>query len=314
LKKQSLTLLAMLIAAAAITVGCGDSHSVPTFKQVAFLSNRTSDPVTSLFRMNLDGSSISPVPFSSSNVWSPSISADFKTVVFISGGDIWVSNADGSTQTQVTTDTDVYSAKVSPDGKKIVYGLYDGSEYQLWTMNVDGTGSLNLTSTMPAGMVGCYTGSFSADSMKIAFACYGSSTYGLFYTKADGTNTVITQSAFIQTPMFSPDGKQILFITFGDIGSNYRPHFSRVHSFVRRHTSSPDPVNQGIASINIDGTNGTIIVPNTYELELLNSTLYYTFYSSDLSRDQIYKSNLDGSGAVSISDGTADDYLGVGGD
>jgi len=310
LKKLPLILLTLLVLAAGITVGCGN-NSAPTFTKMPFASDRTVSPTTPLFLMNLDGSSVTPVAASLTNIYSPSISADFKTVAFTSSGNIWVSSADGATQTQLTSDGNTYYAKLSPDGKKIVYGLWNNSNYEFWVMSADGTGNLNLTSTMPDGMLGCYSGSFSADSSKIAFACYGNSTYGLYLVKPDGTGTatVTTQSGFVDVPMFTPNGKQILFATWPGPTAKRRPGFNQAHSAAHSHAAPSSLSGQGIASINLDGSNATLLVTNAYEAEILNSTLYYTFYSSDLGLYQIYKSNLDGTNAASISDGTADDYL-----
>ena len=318
MKKQSITLLTLLALAAALTVGCGDSH-VPTFTRVPFVSDRTVN--AEVFTMNLDGTDVTPVPFDVSGIYSPSISADFKTVVFTSSSEVWSSNADGTNQTQLTSNADSgsysYYAKISPNGKKIVYGLWDGSTYTFWIMNVDGTGKVNLTATLPEGMNGCFTGSFSADSSLVAFACYGDAAYGLYLVHPDGTHTttVATQSAFLDTPMFSPNGKQILFVSFGGPANAARnpgiPHARAAHSHAAPGTIASL---QGIVSINLDGSNATVVVPDAFEAEILNSTLYYTFWDSDLGLDQIYKAGLDGSGAVSISDASADDWLGLSSD
>jgi Tol biopolymer transport system component len=322
-KKQQITLLILLACAAAITVGCGDSHP-PTFNKLPFVSNRTVDPSTPLFLMNLDGSNVTPVAYSLNGIYSPSISADFKTVAFTSGSEVWVSNADGTSQTQLTDNNASgfysYFAKISPDGKKIVYGNWDGATYKFWIMNSDGTGNLNLTSTLPANMEGCHSGSFSADSKQIVFACYNFTTYtfGLYLIRPDGTHlsTVATQDAFLDTPMFSPNGKQILFASFG--GAANAAHKSGSHlarAGARRQAVHANVTSlQGIVSINLDGSNATVVVPDGWEAEILNSTLYYTLYNSDLGLDQIYKSNLDGTGSAAISDGTADDWLGLSSD
>src|SRR5262249_10930010 len=115
----------------------------------------------------------------------------------------------------------IFYARISPNGKKILYTFADGNAEVLgvWIMNVDGSGKQHLTATMPTGMIGCYSGSFSADSGKVTFACYGTTGYGVYTANADGSNqkTVVPEdaSAFLDTPMFSPDGKKILFVGFG---------------------------------------------------------------------------------------------------
>ena len=323
MKKSQITLLILLVVAAAMTVGCGSS-SVPTFKQMSFLSNRSATPATPLFLMNLDGSGVTPVATSSSNAYSPSNSANVKAIAFASNGNVWISDASGTTQSQLTNYDDdtqwAFEARISPNGKKIVYAMYDSnaSLYSLWVINPDGSGAVNLTATLPTGMTGCYNGSFSADSSKIVYSCYGQSSYGLYIVKADGTGsvtTVTTQTFFMDTPAFSPDGKQIVFVQFsGSTAAQHVPHFHRGR-LARSHAADAIS-NSGIASVDLDGSNMNVLVSaaDLYEAEILNSTLYYTAYDSTVENYQIYKANLDGTGSLKISDGTAEDYLGLSAD
>lgn len=292
-KSQLITLLIVLTLAAVSTVGCGVGASTPTgptFTKLAFYSSRTVSPATNLFLMNLDGSSVTPVPFTGS-IYSPSTSADLKTIGFDSSSNYWVSNADGSTQTQLTGNGTGFSIRVSPDGKKLISNKQDSvtNAYHLWITNVDGSGALDLTSTMPPGMVQCYGGSFSADSSKIAMNCQGNSSSGIFTIKPDGSGvaTVVTQNQFVDTPAFTPDGSKILFVSYSLTGSS----------------------SYGIVSVNPDGSNLVVLVNGSYELEVLNSNLYYTLFDSTAGSYRIYKSNLDGTAAVALTDGSSNNYL-----
>jgi Tol biopolymer transport system component len=213
-------------------------------------------------------------------------------------------------------------ARISPNGKQIVYPVYPNSTdlASLWIMNSDGTGAVNLTPTLPTGMLNCYVASFSADSSKVVFACAGSTSYGLYTVHTDGTSltTVLTQSTEIDSPAFSPNGQQILFVTYGTPGvaakrdqSFTRLGRGRLRGHLQAQTGSS---NQAIASVNIDGSNPTTIVtaPNAiWELEILNSNLYYMTEPSTVNFYQLFQANLDGTGSASISDGTADDELGI---
>ncbi|MGA9039583.1 MAG: hypothetical protein WB421_03525 [Terriglobales bacterium] len=295
-KLQLITLLIVLTLAAVSTVGCGVGPSAPagpTFTKLAFYSNRTTSPATNLFLMNMDGSGVTAVPTSSGSLYTPSVSADLKTLAYTLDGHIWTSNQDGSTQTQLTTTGYSYGVKLSPDGKKMVFNQQDSvtNAYHLWIMNVDGTGGLDLTSTLPSGMTQCYGGSFSADSSKIAMNCQGNSTYGIFTIKPDGTGltTVSNPTNYADTPVFTPDATKILFVLYG-----------------QSTTSGAE-----IFSVNLDGSDQTSVALNGYEAEILNSSLYYTVYDTTLSNDRIYKSNLDGSNAVALTDGTTYDYIGT---
>jgi Tol biopolymer transport system component len=297
MKKMRLTLLTLLTAAAiAASVGCASDKTTPSnpaYTKLAFHSDRTVSPATNLFLMNLDGTGVTPVPFSNTSVYSPSNSADLTTIGFESMGNYWVSNASGSTQTQLVNAGAGFAIRVAPNGKKLLLNTVNSvtMEYNLWIMNVDGTGGLDLTPTVPAGMSNCYIGSFSPDSTKIVMNCSGSSLSGIYTINPDGTGlaTVITQSGFVDTPAFTPDGSKILFISYILTGAS----------------------SYGIVSVNPDGSNLAVLANGPYELEILNSSLFYTLYDSVSGNYSIYKANLDGTGAVALTDGTTSDYLGI---
>jgi Tol biopolymer transport system component len=294
MNKMRFGLLVVLTLSAVSTVGCGVGSSTqqsmnPVFTKLAFISSRAAIPSTNLFLMNLDGSTVTPGPTANGSVYTPSVSADLRTIAYTLNGLIWTSKVDGSDQTQLTTTGYVFAVKLSPDGKKILFNQQDTTTnaYNLWIMNVDGSSPLNLTATMPAGMSECYGGSFSADSTKIAMNCEGNSAYGIYVIHPDGTGltTVTNPTLFADTPVFTPDGTKILFVLEGQ---------------------SP-----GVFSINLDGGNQLSIAPNGYETVVLNSILYYSVSDTTLGVRRIYTSNLDGTNAVALTDGTSDNFLGT---
>lgn len=289
-KTQLCWLMALTWAVIAVTVGCDHGPGTPTYTKLAFFSDRKINPVTNLFLMNLDGSNVTPVPFNG-GIYSPSSSADLMTIAFDGGGTYWVSNASGSAQTQLASLGVGFAIRVSPDGKKLIFNSQDSvtNAYHLWIANVDGTGALDLSSPMPTGMDACYTGSFSGDSTKIVMSCQGPSGAGIFTIKPDGTGlaTVITEDQFVDTPGFTPDGKKILYVSYSLTG----------------------PSTTGIVSVNLDGSNLTVLVNDAFELEILNSNLYYTLFDPVAVNNRIYKANLDGTGAVALTDGSSGDSL-----
>jgi Tol biopolymer transport system component len=286
--------LLVVLTLAAIAGGVGCSSSSPTgatFTKVAFSSDRTVSPATSLFVMNLDGSSQTPVPFTDTSVYTPSITAAATVIAFDNNGtDLWTSNLAGTVQSKVASFAYGYASRFSPDGKQIVVQEQGSGKdgYDEWIMNADGTGALNLTSAMPAGTDGCYSASFSADSTKIVMICEGRSETGIYTIKADGTGLTTVYSYndnnYSDTPAFSPDGTKVFYISY-DLTPN------------------------GIYSVPVIGGTPTLVVPGPWESEVLNSMLYYTLYDSGLAKNRIYKANLDGTGAVALTDGTSNSQL-----
>jgi hypothetical protein len=333
MKKAQITLLAVLTLAIAATVACSGASSakstVPTYTQLAYVSDQTVSPATSLFLMNLDGTNVAPVPFGT-DVNSPSASANLNTIAFDSDENVWVSNVSGSTQTQLTNTTGstyVYSVRVSPDGTKLVYGQGDESTEtgDIWLVNADGSNPVNLSSS--ATDVYCYSGNFSADGTQVVFMCVNDNTnaISLNTVNVDGTGltTVFSSNAtyctdWCDTPAFSADGTQILFTSADVPQSAARPHqpmaLSRpaIHGLRKRPGHKDPSTGWGIVSIAVSGGNTTVInSTGAYELTVLNSTLFYTQYDSTTDEDQIFSSNLDGSSPVQITTGDYYSALGL---
>jgi hypothetical protein len=334
MKKAQITLLAVLALATAATIGCNGASSakntVPTFTQLAFESNQTVSPATDLFLMNLDGTSVAPIPFSTTDVNSPSVSATSGTIAFDSDENVWVSNASGSTQTQLTTtsgSTYVYSVRISPDGTKIVYGQGDESTEtgDIWLVNADGSSPVNLSSS--ATDVYCYSGNFSADGTQVVFMCVNEDTnvISLNTVNVDGTGltTVFSSNAtycadWCDTPAFSADGTEILFVSDDVPQSAAKPRQPKAsRSILHGKRQRPSPkgptTGYGIVSVALDGSNPTVInSTGAYELIVLNSTLFYTQYDATSEEDQIFSANLDGSSPVMLTDSSSySSYLGV---
>ncbi|MBI3478300.1 MAG: hypothetical protein HY010_21425 [Acidobacteria bacterium] len=280
--------LSLLVLAIAASVGCGNS-TTSTFTKIALLSTQPVDPPTSLFTANLDGTNVTPIPSSLTDVWSLSTSADGKTVAFIARNagafQLWVSKSDGSGQQQVPGPDNARWARISPSGKEIVF--FDFTVFHVVLIHPDGTGVLDLTPTLPEGVTECYDASFSADSSQVVFACYGSSVgYGVYTIKTDGTGIKLIETRLAKSglslPQLAPDGKKVFFL--GYVEGTW-----------------------GVVSVNIDGTGETMVVPDVDEFVVLNSNIYYM---NDCSNPApLFKSNLDGTSPVQVNDGTKAVYL-----
>lgn len=100
----------------------------------------------SIWMVDPSGSNLTQFGEGVKPVWSP----DAKRIAFssnISGNwDVWAMNADGSGQTQLTTDVkDQHSAAYSPDGTWVVYVSNQSGNPDLWIMKADGSSWTQLT-------------------------------------------------------------------------------------------------------------------------------------------------------------------------
>ncbi len=283
MKIQSLLVPFLAVLALGTATGCGDSHSVPPFTNLAFLSSPSAGQAPQFVSVKLAGSSATVIPSTNTNFYYPSTSADFKLVAYESKGDPWVQNADGTGLLQLTNTGTNNFVRIFPNGKKV---LYTDNAGHVLTIHVDGTASTDLTPTLPTGMTDCYSAGLSANSSKIVMVCEGASNWAIYTLQADGTGlkTVLTRTTWTDTPSFSPDGSKIYFV-------------ATVSGVLT------------IESVKIDGSGETVVIPASYGAIVLNSTLYYTFSDPVLNKTQVYKSKLDGTNPTSISNGISLDSL-----
>lgn len=193
--------------------------------------------------MKVDGTNKRRVVANAGTDPTPSWSPNGKKIVFSKNrSDIWVVNADGTGQKQLTftPNHQEYDPAYSPDGTKIAYtlsgsgGLCNGT--CIYSMSAGGKGQRNLT---PEKNVKCADGtsfshdvvsqhaSWSPNGSRIAFqgaggcTAEGSVTGGLniWRMNPDGsakrqlTNDENTQD---MQPAYSPDGKKIAFVSNRD--------------------------------------------------------------------------------------------------
>jgi hypothetical protein len=177
------------------------------------------DGPADIYRVNPDGSE--PQDLTSGNGFSeerPSVSADGQHVVFQSfrdeGWNIFSMNADGSSQVDLTNTLHPvvnFEPSWSPDGSKVVFmrqNLTPG-EQDLWSVNANGSGAVNLTESPGAYETGA---EFSPDGTKIAYI-RGDTNNDIWVMNANGSG----QTALTETdpptqnvaPTWSPDGTKI---------------------------------------------------------------------------------------------------------
>ena len=138
-----------------------DPDWAPDGQSLIFTSHPTTDSPTNsthaeIYRLNADGTGLIALTSNLEEERAPSWSPDGTKIVFMArhGGtdfEICTMDADGSNVAQLTNNsvTDA-TPTFSPDGQKIVFHRLVGVTFQLFQMNADGTGAVQMTA--PPGL------------------------------------------------------------------------------------------------------------------------------------------------------------------
>lgn len=121
--------------------------------------------------------------------------------------DIWIMNADGSNQKQLTADAGVNVHQcVSPDGRYIIFASNRAGVFNIWRMNSDGSNPVQLTSGSGEKFPQC-----SPDAKWIIYNTVASNDdlYALWKIPIDGGEPVQLTGNKSTYPTISPDGTHI---------------------------------------------------------------------------------------------------------
>lgn len=121
--------------------------------------------------------------------------------------DIWIMNADGSGQKQLTSSPDIEElVEVSRDGRYIVFHAYSASSVaHIWRMDIDGGNLKQLTSGEFTDVVPF----FSPDNQWVLFSSWRSGNPRLWKVSIDGGDPVQVNDLALEAKWFSADGKLI---------------------------------------------------------------------------------------------------------
>lgn len=166
-----------------------------------YRSCRTVGACGEIFMMNADGTDIRNVTHNdpAGQEFSPAFSPDLRSIAFVSSRagayDIYVMELADESIVRLTTTPDIceFNLSWSPDGSQILFGddcgLYSepygtGTQQDgdLWVVNVDGSGSTNITNTPNANELG---GDWSPNGNRIVFGRDGD----LYLADPDGGAT-----------------------------------------------------------------------------------------------------------------------------
>ena len=222
----------------------------PDGKRIAFSSDR--DGTWEIFTINADGSGETKLTSSQGGSIAPSWSPDGKQILFSSGRDssgdpntveeIYVINADGTGQRRLTfLEGHCGSAYWSPDASRIIFTFQKNSMPAIYIMPASGGEPVEL---LAGPYEEDFAAGFSPDGNKILFysrrAAADSAVLGIFVMNSDGSHqTLLSASPGDGSPSWSPDGKQIVFVSDRE--------------------STKDKVSRQIYIMNADGTGQTKI-------------------------------------------------------
>jgi Tol biopolymer transport system component len=126
----------------------GNPDWSPDGTKIAFESIRPGGIAYEIWVMNADGSDPRMLTSNDANDLNPSWSPDGTKIAFRSDRDpagIYVMNADGSGETNISNNPPVSHPSWSPDGTKIAFQRYIDGNWEIYVMNADGSGQTNIS-------------------------------------------------------------------------------------------------------------------------------------------------------------------------
>jgi len=119
--------------------------------------------------------------------------------------DLWIMNADGTSQKQLTSDPKQDdSPRVSPDGRYIVFNSDRGALPSIWRMDIDGGNLKQITNQED------YLLDITRDGSTIIFSSWRTTRQTLWRASIDGGEAVQISNLFITQGSISRDGKSFV--------------------------------------------------------------------------------------------------------
>jgi Tol biopolymer transport system component len=204
---------------------CDDDQEIPDWspdgRQIAYVGNNSFLRV-----INADGTGSRRVTNSDSgDEESPAWAPDGRRIAFVRGVNVHVINPDGSQSHQLTNEPSFTTPMPawSPDGRKIAFVSHRDGNFEIYTMNADGSRQTRLTNALDACPVqsfhcGDWQPTWSPSGRKIAFTSDRDGNDEIYVMDADGTGqTRLTNHAGSDVkPRWSRDGSKLFFTSNRD--------------------------------------------------------------------------------------------------
>ena len=196
-------------------------------RKIAFMSNRVSwtNPTGDheIFVMAADGSHVRQITRNRLEDEDPAWSPDGRHIVFArnidpdddeAGLDLITMKADGSGERNLTKSRGIweYAPNWSPNGRSIAFASDRGGDVEIWTMSPHGSHQRQLT--FNEGEFHDEFPNWSPDSRRISFNRHlGNDIFQIFTMRADGSDQTQLTSETGGLSAWSPDGRQIAFVS-----------------------------------------------------------------------------------------------------
>jgi len=227
-------------------IGC-EEKPLLTGKLV-FSSDSTGN--SELFMMNPDGSGMEQITQTSMGEIEPAISPGGSRIAYVKGSQIFVMDADGSNDIQLT-DTyknggnglhDSYHISWSPDGNKLLFISNRDDNEEIYIMNKDGSNPVNLTRNAAEDYIS--TDAWSPDGTRIVFWSNRSQNgiFDIYTMNPDGSDVrKLTNSKYNDMgAAWSPAGGRMVFSSDRDWNAELYL-MNTDGSNIKRMTDHPDP-------------------------------------------------------------------------